>query len=297
MAHIFTYRNRQIKSQDITYIRQLIDKNPGYSRYALSREICRSWNWTQINGQLKDMICRGLLLHLERQGHLVLPARKYTPPNPLLHRKKPENIPVDTNPVAIPLKQIIPLTIQQVRRTVHEKLFNSLIEQYHYLGYSQPVGEHLKYIAYLKDRPIACFAFSSAAWHLASRDHFIGWGPRERKNNLHLLAYNTRFLIAPWIQVPYLASHLLSRCARIISDDWQNIYHHPIYWLETIVDDSRFKGICYQAANWISLGKTTGRGLNAKAGRAKKSIKTVYGYPLVKDFRKKLTGHTINQEN
>lgn len=288
MAHIFTYRNRPITSRDIIFIRQLIDKNPGYSRYALSKEICRIWNWTQANGQLKDMICRGLLLHLERQGHLVLPDRKYTPPNRLSHRKKPENVPVDTSPVETSLKQIIPLTIQQVRRGPHEKLFNSLIEQYHYLGYSQPVGEHLKYIVYLKDRPIACLAFSSAAWHMRCRDRFIGWEAEARKNNLHLLAYNTRFLILPWIQVSLLASHLLGRCAKIISSDWQILYRHPIYWLETIVDTQRFKGTCYQAANWIQLGKTTGRGLKAATNSARKSIKTVYGYPLVKDFREKL---------
>jgi hypothetical protein len=285
MTPIFIYRNRQITSQDIAFIKELIDKNPGYSRYALSKEICRAWNWVQANGHLKDMICRGLMLHLERQGYLVLPARRYTPPNCLQHRKKPKEISMDTTHIEASLKSLLPLTIQQVRRTPQEKLFNSMVEQYHYLGYSQPVGEHLKYIAYWGAVPVACAAFSSSAWHLASRDLFIGWTPDVRKKNLHLLAYNTRFLILPWVRVPYLASHLLSRFTKTISVDWQAIYNHPIYWLETIVDDERFKGTCYRAANWIQLGKTTGRGLKAATGSAKKSVKTVYAYPLIKNYR------------
>lgn len=217
-----------------------------------------------------------------------MPPRKHTPPNPFLTRNKPEPVDIDNSILQADLKDLLPVSIRQVRRTVHEKLFNSLIDQHHYLGYTRPVGEHLKYIAFSQNRPIACITFSSAAWHLGSRDRFIGWKPQVRKNNLHLLAYNNRFLILPWVRVHHLASHLLSRCAKIISSDWQQLYKHPVYWLETIVDTERFKGTCYQAANWILLGKTTGRGLNDKANKVNRSIKSVYGYPLVKNFREKL---------
>jgi hypothetical protein len=129
---------------------------------------------------------------------------------------------------------------------------------------------------------------SSAAYHLACRDSFIGWSPDARKQNIHLLTYNTRFLILPWVKIPNLGSHLLGKFAKIIPVDWQELYHHPVYWLETIVDTDRFKGTCYRAANWIFLGKTTGRGLNDKTNRVNRSIKEAYGYPLMRNFRARL---------
>lgn len=288
MALILTYRSREVYSEDITFIQTLIASNQDYGRCALSKEICRAWNWIQPNGQLKDMICRGLLLLLERQHYINLPPRKRTPHNPFLTRKKPDPVYVDQSNLTRKLNDIRPLSIRQVRRTVHEKLFNALIDQYHYLGYSRPVGEHIKYIVFYEDRPIACLAFSSAARHLKSRDQFIGWNPEIRQNNIQFLAYNNRFLILPWVQISCLASHLLSQCTRIVSSDWQQTYNHPIYWLETIVDTERFKGTCYQAANWIWLGKTTGRGLNAKPHQPKRSIKSVYAYPLIANLRQKL---------
>jgi len=288
MALILTYRSREVYSEDITFIKKLIKINPDYGRCALSKEICRAWDWIQPNGQLKDMICRGLLLLLEKQHYIKLPPRKRTPKNPFLTRKKPESIDVDKSSLKCKLNDIRPLSIRQVRRTAHEKIFNALVNQYHYLGYTRPVGEHIKYIAFYEDRPIACLAFSSAARHLKSRDQFIGWKPEIRQNNIQFLAYNNRFLILPWVRISCLASHLLSQCARNISSDWQRIYNHPIYWLETVVDTERFKGTCYQAANWIWLGKTTGRGLNDKTNKVNRSIKSIYGYPLVADFRQKL---------
>jgi len=288
MQSIFLYRNRHITLEDISFIHELIASHPEDGRYALSKKICRAWNWVQPNGQLKDMICRGLLLHLERKGYIVLPPRKSTPENPFLHRKAPEPVEVDQSPIGTSLQHLSPITLLQVRRTPREKLFNGLIAQHHYLGYTQPVGEHLKYVAFSQNRPIACLAWSSAPRHIGSRDRFIGWNPETRKKNLHLLAYNSRFLILPWAHVPHLASHLLATCAKALSSDWQRLYHHPIYWLETFVDTERFKGTCYRAANWILLGKTTGRGKNDQTHKPNRSIKDVYGYPLIPDFRERL---------
>jgi hypothetical protein len=196
---------------------------------------------------------------------------------------------VNTAPINVPLKKIrAQLSFEQVRRTPHEKLFNSLIEHYHYLGYAQPVGEHLKYIIFCEQRPVACLAFSSAAFALNIRDSFIGWSKEQRNNNRHLLAYNTRFLILPWIQVKFLASHLLSLGARRISSDWEAVYNHPIYWLETFVDTERFAGTCYKAANWRYLGQTKGRGKYNDSHKQLTSIKDVYGLPLDSEFRDKL---------
>jgi hypothetical protein len=151
-----------------------------------------------------------------------------------------------------------------------------------------PVGENLKYLVYSHDRPIACLAFSSAPRHLGSRDRFIGWEPEARLKNIRLIAYNTRFLILPWVSVKHLASHILGRIARGISADWERLYAHPVYFLETFIDPSRFRGTCYRAANWIYLGVTTGRGKDAPTRQPNRAIKEVLGYPLVKDFRQRL---------
>jgi hypothetical protein len=290
MDDLITYRGRRITQQDVVFIRTLIKENPCDSRWALSRKLCREWDWRQPNGALRDMICRGLMLELHRAGHIRLPEKKQNPSNPLANRKKPPKVTIDQVPLEGPLSRIQPLEIRQVRRTSSEKLFNSLIEQYHYLGYCQPVGEHLKYLFFALGRPVACIAFSSAPRHIGCRDRFIGWTTMIRRENLHLIAYQSRFLIMPWVRVPHLASHILARMARRLKKDWQRFYKHPVYFLETFVDTERFKGTCYKAANWIYLGKTTGRGKDDQTHKPNRSIKAVWGYPLSKNFRDQLSG-------
>jgi len=284
------YRGKIATTEDVVFINNLIKDNPHDSRRALSVKLCKAWNWVQPNGALRDMVCRGFMLELHRAGYIHLPAKKCSPNNPLVNRGMPEKITIDQSPLFTSLKQILPLRFCQVRRNGQEKLFNSLIDQHHYLGYCQPVGEHLKYIAFAGNRPVACLAFSSAPRHIGCRDKFIGWDQQTRRTNLSLMVYNSRFLILPWINIPYLASHILSRIAGILPKDWLSLYHHPVYYLETFVDTDRFKGTCYKAANWIYLGKTTGRGKNDHTGKPNRSLKAVYGYPLAKDFRKKLVG-------
>jgi hypothetical protein len=284
MDTILNYRSRSITGQDISFIRDLIAANPKDNRTVLSRKICRAWTWVQPNGYPKEMICRGLLLQLERDGYIVLPPRQAVPRNPGSYRKSPAPVQVDQTPLQTDFKHVKSIVLRQVRRTEFEKLHDGLIAQYHYLGYVQPVGEHLKYLAFIDGRPVACLTWCSVARHIGCRDRFIGWSAQERMSNLHLLAYNTRFLIAPWIRIPHLASHLLAKCSRIISSDWQALYSHPLYWLETFVDTQRFKGTCYRAANWICLGETTGRGKQDHTRKPNRSIKSVWGYPLCRDF-------------
>jgi len=285
MSLQFSYRGKVVGDDDIGFIRQLILDNPNDSRWALSKKLCRAWNWVQPNGTLKDMVCRGLMLELHRAGHIRLPAKKRRVNNPFVNRTKPAKVTIDHSPIDGKLSDIKPLQFCQVRRTGSEKLFNSLIEHYHYLGYCHPVGEQLKYIIYSQKRPIACLAWSSAPRHIGCRDCFIGWSAHSRKEHIHLLAYNTRFLILPWVRVGCLASHILARMAKIVCEDWQAIYRHPIYYLETFVDKQRFAGTCYKAANWLYLGDTTGRGKNDHTNKANRSIKAVWGYPLGKHFR------------
>jgi hypothetical protein len=191
------YRGRVISSEDIAFIQQLIRKHPGASRRALSAKLCEAWQWKQANGRPRDMVCRGLLLMLHRAGEIELPPVRYTPPNPLAKRAQPVAMLIDTTPIHGRLSQLQPIEFQQVRRTAEEPLFNSLMEHHHYLGYEQPVGEHLKYGVWAQGRPIACLAWSSAPRHLGSRDRFIGWSAEARRRNIRFLAYNTRFLILP----------------------------------------------------------------------------------------------------
>lgn len=289
---MFTYRGRVVTDKDIIFIKELIAQNPDASRRALSRKLCIAWNWVQANGALRDMVCRGMMLELHRAGFIRLPDKKCNPHNPFVERRKPKKIQINQTLLETKLAKIRPLEFCQVRRSPHEKMFNSLIEYYHYLGYCHSVGEQLKYIVYTDGRPIACFAWSSAARHIGYRDRFIGWDAKTRKKNLHLLAYNTRFLILPWVRVPHLASHLLGHMIKILALDWRKIYNHPIWYLETFVDKTRFAGTCYKAANWKYLGDTTGRGKNDQTFKPNRSIKAVWGYPLAKNFRSLLRGDT-----
>jgi hypothetical protein len=288
MAVALSYRHRVVSEADVAFIRQLIGEHPTASRRQLSKKLCQAWNWVQANGTLRDMLCRGLMLQLHRAGLIELPPVRQIPRNPLAERSRPVLMPVEAVPIRCSLAEIRPLEIHQVRRTPEEALCNSLFDQYHYLGYTQPVGENLRYLVYAQGRPVACLAWSSAVRHLASRDRFIGWSAEARRRNLRFLAYNSRFLILPWVEIFCLASHLLSCMAELVPRDWEQLYGHPIYFLETFVDPERFRGSCYRAANWKVLGQTTGRGKNAPSKRRTRPIKQVLGYPLHKDFRRLL---------
>jgi hypothetical protein len=287
METVMRYRGRVVTDEDVVFIREFITENSGESRWMLSRKLCQAWNWVQANGALRDMICRGMMLQLARAGHIELPPIRIRIVNP---RVRPARIEIDQTPIEGKVSDLAPLEFRQVRRTSSESLFNSLIEQYHYLGYCQPVGEQLKYIVFWKDRPVACLAWSSAPRHIGSRDRFIGWTKQMREKNLSLIACNTRFLILPWVSVSCLASHILGKMVKTLPLDWEELYRHPLYYLETFVDQERFHGTCYRAANWIHVGQTTGRGKNDQTGHANRSIKDVLGYPLSKDFRSHLCG-------
>jgi len=284
------HRGRVITDEEVEFIGELIAKHPRWSRRRLSAELCRAWNWVQPNGALRDMVCRSLLLQLHRSGLIELPAKKKSPPNNVVarHRVAPLSLGLEPRPVCGSLRALGPLTIEQVRRTPQERLFEQLMQAHHYLGYTQPVGEHLKYMVRAHGQPIACLAWSSAPRHLAARDRFIGWPLAVRQARLHFIAYNTRFLILPSVVVPHLASHLLGATARRISADWQAVYAHPIYLLETFIDPARFKGTCYRAANWQCLGLTTGRGHNAPTKERNQPRKELWVYPLSADFRQRL---------
>jgi hypothetical protein len=288
METVLHYRGRPVTRADAAFIGDLIAAHPTASRRALSQKLCAAWGWRQPNGQPRDMVCRGLMLALHRAGHIALPAVRRVTPNPLAQRRRPAAVEVDRTPIETSLRDLGPLEIRQVRRTPHEALFNGLLETHHYLGYTQPVGEHLKHLVYAGGRPVACLAWSSAPRHLGPRDRFIGWSAEARRRNLPLVAYNSRYLILPWVRVPHLASHLLGRITKRLSGEWEQVYGHAVYFVETFVYPERFRGTCYRAANWVYLGQTTGRGKNDLTHRPNRPRKDVLGYALTRRYRERL---------
>ena len=281
-------QGRTLTDNDLQLIRRLIKDNPCWHRKRLSIELCQYCNWRAANGQLKDMSCRNLLLKLARGGHVTLPPPLRSANNSHRHRNI-EFVPHQRSSISAELQTLRPIYLTLVQRGEQQQLFQTFLSRYHYRGYSGPVGENIKYLAFDRnDNPLACLLFGAAAWNIAPRDRFIGWDAERRKRNLHLVTNNMRFLILPWIHVPHLASHLLGQVARRISANWLNKYGHPIYVLETFVERDRFYGTCYQAANWRYVGQTKGRTRNDRDNSIQVPSKDVYLYPLTSAFREVL---------
>lgn len=288
MAAVLRHRGREITHVDVEFVRALIAANPGASRRALSQILCEAWDWRQQNGALKDSVCRSMLLELHRADHIELPEARWKSAGAVGHDKTPPRPGVNETPIRGDLAGLGELRFEEVRRSEDESMFDGLIEAHHYLGYTQPVGEHLKFLVFAGERPVACFAWSSAPRHLGPRDRHIGWSRVARKRNILFVAYNSRFLILPWVEVPNLASHLLGRMTRMLPRAWKERYAHPVWFAETFVDPTRFHGTCYRASNWTHLGQTTGRGKDDQTNRPNRTLKDVYGLGLHRRFRELL---------
>jgi len=283
---VFRYRSRELASHDIDFIRSAISKYYSRGRSYISRVLCRHWNWVQPNGKLKEYPARDLLLRLEEKGFIKLPPR-LNQKNNVKHNTYAQ-IPIfKKQDLAGIVGNYSKLTIRIVKQA-DSYLWNYLLHHYHYLGQPKLVGEHLKYLAYLNGQVVACISWASAAWKIKSREEFIGWDKSTKRKKLYLIANNTRFLILPWIRVKHLASKVLALNLKRLSDDWQNIYNHRVYLVETFVDTSRFKGTCYKAANWQYVGQTSGSAKKGNDYLYHGQPKAVYLYPLHRNFRRLL---------
>lgn len=274
---------------DIGLVRHWLATEPTWNRTRLSRELCRRWDWRSGTGQFKDMACRTLLLKLERRGHIRLPARQRPSPNALRNRQQID-MHCDRSPIEGALGDLQPVRIEPLGQDHPDvALFRSLLQQHHYLGLRNSVGENLKYLARDRHgRPLACLLFGSAAWKAKARDQWIGWGVEQRRRALARLTNNTRFLVLPWVRVPHLASHLLGHVARRLNSDWTAKYGHGIELLETFVDRDRFRGTCYRAAGWVHVGATTGRSRNDVDQTLRVPVKDIYLRPLTADWCRRL---------
>jgi hypothetical protein len=287
MSQTYRIRGRTIDRSQLQAISGIVSQNWGKGRSAISRILCLHWNWRQENGLLKEMACRALLLALEKKGVIELPPRLNE--NFRFPRKAPSNIAsYDVSGITGGISDFGPLTIRMVRFGPDEALWDHLVDKYHYLARPWIVGAYLKYIGYLGERPVACLGWGSAAWKVACRDLLIGWDPATRESNLHKVVNNVRFVILPWVHIEHLASKVLAANIRAIRGDWQNFYNSPVVLLETFVDMEKFSGTCYRAANWKCIGKTKGRGKYDRFCQALSSVKAVFVYPLLKNFREAL---------
>ena len=297
MKTAFTIQGRQLTPDDLTAIRDLILNNPGWHRTRISQELCRRWNWVNDKGVLKDIAARSMLRKLDSMGLIELPSPIRSANNEFRHQPILLESPEQTGSlIAGSLSDFQPIRIKGVNNPEDARLFRGLLQQHHYLGYTGPVGENLQYLLYdCHDRILGCMLYGAAAWQVADRDHYIGWDASARKRNLSRIANNMRFLILPWVQIPHLASHILAKIRHRLSRDWQDKYGHPILLIETFVEQDRFAGTCYRADNWTCVGKTRGRSRNHNSGDPMVPVKSVWLYPLHRDFRRALTAWTAER--
>lgn len=286
-------QGRKIGRAQIAEIQGLIEANPKWSRWRLSGVLAQRWEWYSASGQLKDMAARSLLLKLQERGLITLPERKRPP---VVRRPQLVGDLFDSllpEPVSADLASLQPLQIQVVGpKQPDYHTFQRYLAQHHYLSFGGPVGENIGYL--IRSRTgvdLACLLFGAAAWQCAPRDQWIGWSAEQRAQGLPFIANNSRYLILPWVRVAQLANHILSQIAPRIDADWQRRYSHPLYLLETFVQQDRFQGTSYQAANWIHVGQTTGRTRQSQRHRDNQvhaPVKDIYLYPLSSNARRDL---------
>jgi len=279
---------QDVTDQQLELIKGITSRYQNLSRTELAATTCELLDWIRQNGKPKSVECRAYLEKLEQQRQIRLPPQRKK------HPKKTAVIihPVestDPTPIQATIKQLQPVTLQLVTTATQRNQWRSLVDQHHYLGHKIPFGAHLRYLIQSERGILGCLQYSSPAWRLQSRDRWIGWSESQRKKNLQHILCHSRFLILPWVQVPNLASHLLSKSAKQVTKDWLDHYHVDPWLLESMVDSSRFSGTCYRAANWIEAGETTGRGRNDRHHqRHAASPKRVWLYPLHSRSRHRL---------
>ncbi len=286
MNEIIRIQGRELLPDDLAYIKELITTHPQWHRTRLSREICATWNWEDEVGRPKDMACRTMLLKLERRELLKLPPRRRSPNVNQLRGKSFQPVPHDSSSLDTTLRALQPIELMCADCGDEARLWRTLMVQHHYLGFKTRVGQSLSYLAKTSDgRPVAGLLFGAAAWKTAARDNVVGWNARQREKNISRVINNMRFLIPPWIQVPHLASHILGMALRRLPDDWLIKYGFRPVLVETFVEQDRFKGTCYKAANWKCVGSTTGRTRQDRNHKMNVPIKDVYLYPLCRDYK------------
>lgn len=275
-----------ISEKEQQLVLEIVTRYKGLTRTELASTVCELLNWVRPSGKLKTVECRQYLESLHQLTILTLPDKR-----PRAKQRKTQ-IRLTHNTVVNellqgPLKDFCPIVLKQVRHDEQRTRWKEFIERYHYLGYRVPFGAHLRYFIYATQPEttiLGCLQFSSPAWRMAARDHWIAWSDAVRVKNLQRIINNSRFLILPHVSIKNLASHVLSLATHQVVDDWQARYHVNPLLMETLVDTERFHGGCYRAANWQEVGITTGRGRqDSQHKRHNAARKRIFLYPLQKN--------------
>ncbi len=279
------YVGREFSDEDLEAIRAIC-ADPSYrSRYAISVATCDALGWFRANGERKDMSARVALIAMAADGLISLPAPTRARPVPRRHLEQT----IEEGPeLACSLGELGRIDISLVTKAADPATWNEMIGRFHYLGYTRLSGAQLRYLVRAEGWLLAAIGFGAAAWTLAPRDAFIGWAPEVRKERLHLVVGNPRFLILPWVRVPHLASFVLGRVTRRLPGDFTDRYGYAPVLAETFVEIGRHDGTCYKAANWTHVGKTKGRGKLDRTNARALPVKDIYLYPLDKHFRRHL---------
>jgi len=278
------YCGRFFSAEEMSLIRRLIMEEPRRHRSEISRLVCDALGWLRPDGRRKDMSCRVAMLRMHRDGLIALPPPRTRNGN---GRTQPRLTSASDpqEPISLPAGVLGELLLRRVTGSQESSLWNELIERYHYLGHKPLPGAQIRYLVFGGSHLLAALGFGAAAWKVAPRDQFIGWRAPQRIRNLHLIVNNARFLILPWVTSHNLASRILAAAARRLPEDWQIRYGYRPVLLETFVEQGRFRGTCYKAANWVHVGETQGRGKLDRYNRHLLPVKNIFLYPLSKNFR------------
>ncbi|MBZ5574550.1 MAG: DUF4338 domain-containing protein [Acidobacteriia bacterium] len=283
---------RTFTAQEIKDIQETVRVFRRLSWSELVKTVCELLDWVTPAGRYKLDSCAKALIKLEAQGLVTLPTRRECK---MIKKEILFGARTDAGDEIVgTVRDIAPVELERVAGREPSGLWNEYVYRYHPLGYKRPFGAHQRYfIMGSQGRRLGCLLFASSAWALAERDAWIGWSERDRAQRLNWVVANTRFLVFPWVRVKNLASKALSLAAKRVPSDWQQRYGYAPVLLETFVEVERYEGVCYQAANWIRLGVTAGRGRMDRYTQYLSTPKAIYVYPLEADFRSFLRGESI----
>jgi hypothetical protein len=281
---------RVFSTEVIAQIEGILIVNPSLSRRALSQRVCELLQWKSPNGKFKEVSCRKALLELHRRGLINLPAAAESCFN-RSSSKPPPDLRTDVPELECTLEELGTINIAPVssRYSKASKIWNTLVERFHYLGKGPLCGAQIRYLVESSEHGfVGALAFSAAQWRLKKRDKYIGWTEAARRANLNRVVCNSRFLILPGVHVPNLASYVLGQCLGRLADDWADRYNYRPVLVETFVDPSRFVGTCYRAANWLHVGQTAAEDTAYPNGKMAEGRKDIYLHPLRRDWKKAL---------
>lgn len=287
MSHSSTpswrFCGRNFTGPEIQWIKSQLG-GEGLTRRQLARRVCHQLQWVNRAGRLKEMSCRVALLRMERAGLFRLPAPRQANTNGR-PSSDPLQIPRPERSLSLVLRPGTTARLELVQTEAAARWYRALMRHHHYLGAKPMAGAQLRYLIWGGDWLLGGLGFGAAAWMIAARDQWIGWSASQRERGLEGVVNNSRFLLLPWVQGRHLGSWALGQIARQLPQDWQNRYGYRPVLLETFVEQERFEGTCYQAANWLCLGQTQGRGKLEKRHSAVLPIKRIFVRPLRPDFR------------